>query len=142
MLQFQLIYCIYLLFVGKLRLISGIVTQGKPDTDDWITQYHVLYSLDGYKWLHYKEDDKEKVILLMFVLLSLLPIFSLKNGLKKLKSILGMQISKYFRQSIPPDPPRSSDLRPIQNSPDEVPTEEKYNRYFGCCSAFAQIVSI
>jgi hypothetical protein len=78
-------------------LISGIVTQGKPDTDDWITQYHVLYSLDGYKWLHYKEDDKEKVILLMFVLLSLLPIFSLKNGLKKLKSILGMQISKYFR---------------------------------------------
>jgi len=60
-----LIYGFFILYVfwftGVVRLISGVSTQGKPDTDDWVTQYHLLYSLDGYKWLYYKEDGKEKV---------------------------------------------------------------------------------
>ena len=46
---------------GDFRLVSGILTQGKSDTDDWVTEYRLGHSIDGKKWNIYKEDGKEKV---------------------------------------------------------------------------------
>ena len=31
-------------------LVSGVVLQGSPDIEAWVTTYHVEYSLDGFSW--------------------------------------------------------------------------------------------
>ena len=35
---------------GQLVTLSGVVTQGRKDTDQWVTQYSVLTSTDGKTW--------------------------------------------------------------------------------------------
>jgi hypothetical protein len=29
----------------------GVVTQGRPTQDQWVTQYQVSYTLDGQDWM-------------------------------------------------------------------------------------------
>ena len=31
-------------------LVSGVVIQGAPDIERWVTRYHVEYGLDGVSW--------------------------------------------------------------------------------------------
>ncbi|XP_041367296.1 uncharacterized protein LOC121381939 [Gigantopelta aegis] len=37
------------------QLVAGIVTQGRPDSDHWVTSYRVSYSLDGLHFVPYIE---------------------------------------------------------------------------------------
>ena len=42
---------------GKLRSVSGIVSQGRSDYDSWVTKYNVQYSNDGTSWEYVKDAD-------------------------------------------------------------------------------------
>lgn len=47
---------------GNLRNLSGIITQGQQDDDNWVTEYLVQYSTDKIKWIDLKSDiNKNKV---------------------------------------------------------------------------------
>lgn len=41
--------------------IEGVVTQGHPDYDDWVTHYQVQYSIDGTAWLYVNGDSTPQV---------------------------------------------------------------------------------
>ncbi|EDO28125.1 predicted protein, partial [Nematostella vectensis] len=44
----------------SIKLVSALITQGSKDSDSWVTQYHIHYSLDRVTWYQYKEDDEVK----------------------------------------------------------------------------------
>ena len=41
--------------------IEGVVTQGNPDYDYWVTHYQVQYSIDGTAWLYVNGDSSPQV---------------------------------------------------------------------------------
>ncbi|XP_069616167.1 retinoschisin isoform X1 [Ranitomeya imitator] len=41
----------------ELRVVSGIMTQGRCDTDEWMTKYSVQYKIDdNLNWVYYKDQ--------------------------------------------------------------------------------------
>ena len=46
---------------GRAAKIMRIATQGRQDTDQWVTQYFILHSLDGIHYMEYKERNSRKV---------------------------------------------------------------------------------
>lgn len=42
------------------KLVSGVMTQGSPDSARWIEQYYVYLSLDGVNFSPYTESDADK----------------------------------------------------------------------------------
>ncbi|KAG9485714.1 hypothetical protein GDO78_008677 [Eleutherodactylus coqui] len=41
----------------ELKVISGIMTQGRCDTDEWMTKYSVQYKIDeSLNWVYYKDQ--------------------------------------------------------------------------------------
>ncbi|XP_038658475.1 retinoschisin 1a [Scyliorhinus canicula] len=41
----------------KISVISGIITQGRCDTDEWMTKYSVQYRSDkAFNWVYYKDQ--------------------------------------------------------------------------------------
>lgn len=42
------------------KLVSGVVTQGSPDSPRWVEQYYVYLSLDGKTFNPYTEFDGDK----------------------------------------------------------------------------------
>ncbi|KAM4045021.1 retinoschisin [Anomaloglossus baeobatrachus] len=41
----------------ELRVVSGIMTQGRCDTDEWMTKYSVQYKIDdSLNWVYYKDQ--------------------------------------------------------------------------------------
>ncbi|XP_038612921.1 retinoschisin [Tachyglossus aculeatus] len=41
----------------EIRVISGILTQGRCDTDEWMTKYSVQYRTDeSFNWIYYKDQ--------------------------------------------------------------------------------------
>ena len=41
--------------------IIRLATQGRQDTDQWVTQYYVRHSLDGIRFVDYQERNTRKV---------------------------------------------------------------------------------
>ena len=39
--------------------VSGVVLQGRPDIEAWITTYHVEYALDGFSWELVKDENAQ-----------------------------------------------------------------------------------
>ena len=37
--------------------VGGVVTQGRDSTPQWVTQYHLLYSMDGVVYHYYQENS-------------------------------------------------------------------------------------
>ena len=37
--------------------VSGIVIQGRPDVEEWVTRYHVEYTLDGVSWENVTDES-------------------------------------------------------------------------------------
>ena len=37
--------------------VTGVIVQGRPDADEWITRYKVAYSLDGPTWEFVLDDN-------------------------------------------------------------------------------------
>lgn len=41
----------------EIGVVSGILTQGRCDADEWITKYSVLYrSVETLNWIYYKDQ--------------------------------------------------------------------------------------
>jgi len=36
--------------IGRTAVVVGVATQGRGDCDQWVTEYVVLTSFDGYVW--------------------------------------------------------------------------------------------
>ena len=41
--------------------ITGILTQGRQDYNQWVTAFWVMYSQDGAHWIHYQQYGQPKV---------------------------------------------------------------------------------
>ena len=39
---------------GTVKVINGVVTQGRQDDDQWVTSYFIEISSDGYTWTTFK----------------------------------------------------------------------------------------
>ena len=46
---------------GKAAKIIRIATQGRADADQWVTQYYCMHSLDGIRFVEYKERNNRRV---------------------------------------------------------------------------------
>lgn len=46
---------------GRWAKIIRLATQGRQDTDQWVTQYYVRHSLDGIRFVDYQERNTRKV---------------------------------------------------------------------------------
>ncbi|XP_078667033.1 uncharacterized protein LOC144908936 isoform X2 [Branchiostoma floridae x Branchiostoma belcheri] len=47
--------------LGEDMVFTGVVTQGKAGTNEWVTKYRLLYSDDGELWQYYKDDSGQPV---------------------------------------------------------------------------------
>lgn len=51
--------------LGQTRKVTGIVIQGCPQDDHWITKFKIQHSKDGTTWTEYSADgdvSKEKLL--------------------------------------------------------------------------------
>lgn len=46
---------------GGLTRVSRVATQGRQNTDQWVTSYYVSYSVKGFRFVTYKENRRTKV---------------------------------------------------------------------------------
>lgn len=42
--------------VGQLKKITGVVIQGCPSSDHWVTKFKIQTSTDGLSWKDYSSD--------------------------------------------------------------------------------------
>ncbi|XP_038845355.1 macrophage mannose receptor 1 [Salvelinus namaycush] len=42
--------------LGEAKKITGVVIQGCPTADHWVTKFKIQHSMDGSKWTDYKDD--------------------------------------------------------------------------------------
>lgn len=42
---------------GELVRVTKVATQGRQDSNQWVTKYALSYSLDGMHWAEYKENS-------------------------------------------------------------------------------------
>uniref|UniRef100_A0A672LX26 F5/8 type C domain-containing protein n=1 Tax=Sinocyclocheilus grahami TaxID=75366 RepID=A0A672LX26_SINGR len=45
--------------VGQLKKITGVVIQGCPSSDHWVTKFKIQTSTDGLSWKDYSSDGGE-----------------------------------------------------------------------------------
>ena len=50
--------------LGDTMSVTGVATQGRCNSDKWVTSYTLSYSTDDGDWELYKESDSTKVCLL------------------------------------------------------------------------------
>ena len=48
--------------LGRLFKIRGVATQGRHDSDQWVTKFSVSYTADDLNWVYIREDSQIKVI--------------------------------------------------------------------------------
>ena len=46
---------------GALSTVSGVATQGRQNSAQWVTSYYVSYSRNGYKFAPYREGRRTRV---------------------------------------------------------------------------------
>lgn len=46
---------------GQVRILEGVITQGRSDSDNWVTEYTVSYSSTKKHWSEIKKDDQSLV---------------------------------------------------------------------------------
>ena len=53
----------------KETLVTAVITQGRPDYEQWVKRYSVEYTQDGLSWDYIDDDDAStpKVSMLLFV---------------------------------------------------------------------------
>ncbi|CAH3022884.1 unnamed protein product [Porites evermanni] len=47
--------------LGGLTRVSRIASQGRQNSDQWVTSYYVSYSTKGYRFITYKENRRTKI---------------------------------------------------------------------------------
>ena len=48
-------------FGDEMKLVSGIMMQGRTDLDQWVKKYKVQYSVDGISWQFVKDRNQDMV---------------------------------------------------------------------------------
>ena len=43
------------------NIVSGVATQGRQDTDQWVTSYKLQYGNNGFNFQYYKDQGEDKV---------------------------------------------------------------------------------
>ena len=51
--------------LGQKTRITGVVTQGRQDANQWVTSYSISYSLNGRTFRPYSENGRVKVFILV-----------------------------------------------------------------------------
>ncbi|XP_019628653.1 PREDICTED: LOW QUALITY PROTEIN: uncharacterized protein LOC109473222 [Branchiostoma belcheri] len=51
------------IYLGEDMVVTGVVTQGKHGCEEWVTGYHLSYSLDGETWEYYNDEYGWRVTL-------------------------------------------------------------------------------
>ena len=51
----------FILLPGEVYIVEAVITQGRSDSDNWVTEYAVEYSSDKRIWLHVKNDRQQMV---------------------------------------------------------------------------------
>ena len=46
-------------------LITGVVIQGRPDIEEWVTRYYVEYALHGFSWKLVKDENTENEVCIL-----------------------------------------------------------------------------
>ncbi len=46
---------------GQVTILEGVITQGRSDSDNWVTEYTVEHSSDKENWLHIRKDNAQLV---------------------------------------------------------------------------------
>ena len=46
---------------GALSTVSGVATQGRQNSAQWVTSYYISYSRNGYKFVPYREGRRTRV---------------------------------------------------------------------------------
>ncbi|XP_078667292.1 uncharacterized protein LOC144909112 [Branchiostoma floridae x Branchiostoma belcheri] len=49
------------IYLGEGMVVTGVVTQGKHGSEEWVTGYHLSYSQDGKTWEFYKDEHGRNV---------------------------------------------------------------------------------
>ena len=47
--------------LGSVATVTAVATQGRYGTDDYVTTYKLMYSVDGGAWKTYSDGVKDKV---------------------------------------------------------------------------------
>ena len=68
--------------IGTVKYVSGIVLQGRPALDQWVTEYKVQYSYDDVTWSYVKDagQNSDMVSFLNKILLYPIPGHCYCNG--------------------------------------------------------------
>ena len=48
--------------LGELQTVSGIITQGRQDYNQWVTEYQVEYSTDCSTWQSVQDDNGDAMV--------------------------------------------------------------------------------
>lgn len=51
--------------LGQTRKVTGVVIQGCPGNDHWVTKFKLQHSMDGTTWTDYTADGRVSRILLL-----------------------------------------------------------------------------
>ena len=47
--------------LGSVNIVTGVATQGRSDSPQFVTKYKLLYSQDGKDFLYYRETGQTEV---------------------------------------------------------------------------------
>ena len=67
--------------LGTVKYVSGIVLQGRQDSDQWVTEYKVQYSYDDETWTYVKVAGQSSDMVSSLIQSIELPLFQKNEGL-------------------------------------------------------------
>jgi len=47
--------------LGHMFNIRGVATQGRHDSDQWVTSFSLAYTADDFNWVYIRENSQIKV---------------------------------------------------------------------------------
>ena len=47
--------------MGRMFNIRGVATQGRHDSDQWVTKFSLAYTADDFNWVYIRENIQVKV---------------------------------------------------------------------------------
>ena len=68
--------------LGTVKYVSGIVLQGRQDSDQWVTGYKVQYSYDDETWTYIKDVGQSSDMVSSLIQSIELPLFQKNKGEK------------------------------------------------------------
>ena len=48
--------------LGRMFNIRGVATQGRHDSNQWVTSFSLAYTADDFNWVYIRENSQVKVL--------------------------------------------------------------------------------